>query len=173
MPTMMYYIVPVPHISVLIIYQIYYPILFLGVVASGGVFAGSNPSYTQFELSHHIKTAKVKFIISEPHIVAPVLAAAQENDILKSRIWIFDEFNRELPSNMKSWRSLLGHGEQDWVRFDDLATAKSTAAARFFSSGTTGLPKAASVSHYNLAAQHTLVYEAHPRPYKVGFCGSR
>ncbi|KAJ5162644.1 AMP-binding enzyme [Penicillium coprophilum] len=146
--------------------DIYYPILFLAIIASGGVFAGSNPSYKAFELSHHMKIAKVKFIISEPQIVGPVLTAAQQNGIPMSNIWIFNEFDPSLPSNMKSWRSLLDHGEENWVRFDDLQTAKNTPAARFFSSGTTGLPKAASLSHYNLVAQHTLVYGTHSRGYE-------
>ncbi|KAG0645547.1 Acyl-ligase [Hyphodiscus hymeniophilus] len=147
--------------------QIYYPILFLGIVAAGGVFAGSNPSYTHFEISHHIKTAKAKFVISEPHILNPVLLAAQNNGITMSRIWIFDEFNRDVPSDMKSWRALLGHGEVDWLRFDDFQRANDTTAARLFSSGTTGLPKAASLSHYNIIAQHTLVSDANPRPYQI------
>lgn len=32
--------------------DICYPIFFLGVIAAGGVYAGTNPGYTQHELSH-------------------------------------------------------------------------------------------------------------------------
>lgn len=60
-------------------------------------------------------------------------------------------------------------GEEDWVRFDDLKTAQTTTAARLFSSGTTGLPKAVAITHYNLIAQHELVLGANPRPYPVRF----
>lgn len=73
-----------------------------------------------------------------------------------------------MPQGFKSWEDLLGHGEEDWARFDDLETSESTIAARFFSSGTTGLPKAACNSHYNLVAQHELTLEGpNKRSYEV------
>jgi acyl-CoA synthetase (AMP-forming)/AMP-acid ligase II len=50
--------------------DIHYPLLFLGIIAAGGVFTGTNPGYTQYELAHHIKTAKVRFLISEPEILS-------------------------------------------------------------------------------------------------------
>ena len=148
--------------------QIYYSIIFLGVIAAGGVFAGTNPSYTPFELTHHIKTAKSKFIISEPEILSSALTAARECNIPQTQIWIFDVLGQDLPKGFQSWKELLKHGERDWLRFDDEKTSKNTTAARLFSSGTTGLPKAAVISHYNLIAQHTLVQEASKKPWKVG-----
>lgn len=68
---------------------------------------------------------------------------------------------------MLSWKSLFDLGEEDWVRFNNLDTAQQTTAARLFSSGTTGLPKAVTITHYNLIAQHELVYGVNPRPYSV------
>lgn len=53
------------------------------------------------------------------------------------------------------------------MRFDDYETCYRTGAARLYSSGTTGLPKAAELSHLNLIAQHMLVYETNPKPYEV------
>ncbi|KAF8856995.1 AMP-binding enzyme [Acephala macrosclerotiorum] len=143
--------------------DIHYPILFLGIIAAGGIFAGTNPSYTQFELIHHIKTTKTNFLITEPELLKPVLAAAKECSIPESKIWIFDVLGQTLPEGFKSWRDLLNYGEEDWIRFDDEKTCKETTAARLFSSGTTGLPKAAMISHHNLISQHTLVYEYKPK----------
>lgn len=131
----------------------------MGIVAAGGVFAGTNPSYTQFELVHHIKTAKAKFFITEPEMLKSAVAAAKECNIPESKIWIFDVLGKPLPQGFKSWKDLLTYGEKDWERFDDEKTAKETTAARLFSSGTTGLPKAAVLSHHNFVAQHTLVHE--------------
>lgn len=141
--------------------------LFLGIVAAGGVFAGTNPTYTPFELAHHFKTACAKLIITEADLLSAVLPAAKESGISQSAVWIFDTQDEPIPSGFRSWKDLLNHGQDDWVRFDDEQTSKSTTAARLFSSGTTGLPKAAALSHYNLIAQHTLLNETHTPRYEV------
>lgn len=141
--------------------------LVLAIIGAGGVFTGTNPSYTAAELSHHIKTSRCSFLISESAILAPLLDAAKQNNIPERNIWIFDPLSQDEPKTHRSWRDLFNYGEEDWVRFDDLETARTTTAARLFSSGTTGLPKAVIITHYNLIAQQELVYTAFPRPYHV------
>lgn len=122
----------------LIAFEINYPILFLAIIAAGGIFAGTNPSYTKFELVHHIKTAKTKFLITEPEMLPSILAAAKECSVPESKVWILDVLGGPLPDGFKSWQDLMNHGEKDWVRFDDEKTCKETTAVRLFSSGTTG-----------------------------------
>lgn len=97
----------------------------------------------------------------------PVLKAAAEVGLGKDKVIIFNPQGGEGVEGHLQWRDLLKHGEEDWVRFDDLETTRNTTAALLFSSGTTGLPKAAMLSHYNFVAQHTLLYEAPRRPYKA------
>lgn len=149
--------------------DIYYPLLFLGIIAAGGIFTGTNPGYTQYELAHHVKTAKVRFLISEPEILSNLQAATKECNIPQKNLWIFHPvLEQKCPEGSKSWQELLSHGEKDWVRFDNLKTSSTTAAARMFSSGTTGLPKAACVTHHNFIAQHELVYDgSNKKPYDV------
>jgi 4-coumarate--CoA ligase len=64
-----------------------------------------------------------------------------------------------MQDTIRPWTWLLKHGEAHWETFNDRQRAASTTAARLFSSGTTGLPKALDISHYNLVAQHALVFE--------------
>ena len=140
--------------------------LFLGIIGAGGIFTGTNPSYTPFELIHHIRTSQVQYIITEPEMLDNVFSAASECNIPHENILIFNVHGQAVPEGFKSWETLLKQGEMDWVRFDDVETAKKTEAARFFSSGTTGLPKAVMLSHHNLVAQHTLVYGSDQRDYE-------
>lgn len=116
--------------------DINYPILVNGIVACGGMFAGTNPSYQPYELSHAIKAAQIKFLIVEPEILKHALKAADDAGISRERVFIFDSRDGQtVPEGFKSWKSLLEHGEEDWERFDDLETSKNTTAARMFSSG--------------------------------------
>lgn len=114
-----------------------------------------------------MKAAETKFIVSEPEILDSVLLAATQAGIGKERVWAFDNLGQAIPTGMTSWRSLMNHGEQDWVRFNNQEAAHSTTAMRLFSSGTTGLPKAVTITHANLVAQHELTLGCHPRPYQV------
>jgi len=93
-----------------------------------------------------MKTSKATFLISEPEILPNALKASKQCGIPESKIWIFDPIRQEIPDGFKSWKVLMEQGEKDWVTFDDEKTAKNTTAARLFSSGTTGLPKACMLS---------------------------
>ena len=137
--------------------------LFLGIIGAAGIFAGTNPAYTPHELVHHIRTSKTKFLITEPEMLDNILVAASDCSIPKENIFIFNVLGQAIPPGFRSWQELLQHREQDWVRFDSEDESKSTTSARLYSSGTSGLPKAAMISHYNLVAQHTLVHEINER----------
>ena len=147
--------------------NIMFPILALGIIGAGGIFTCSNPSYKSDELVHHLRTSKTRFVITEPEMFEAVLEATKESNIAKSNILIFDVLGQEVLEGLSSWETLLSHGEEDWVRFDNIKTAKATEAARFFSSGITGLPKAAMISHYNLIAEHTILWGDDARDYPI------
>lgn len=139
----------------------------LGIIGCGANFCGTNPAYTTGELNHTIRTSQAKIIICDPDVLGDAVTnAAKQCNIPPSNIFILN--SSQSSSSFKgfaSWRTLLTHGSQDWVRFDDEDTSRNTTAFLCFSSGTTGLPKAAQLSHYNLIAEHCLVFEHNPHPY--------
>jgi acyl-CoA synthetase (AMP-forming)/AMP-acid ligase II len=149
--------------------SIYYPLIILSIIGAGYVFTGTNPSYTQTELNHAIKTAKVKLVLSEPEIVPNVEKALRSNGIsVGDKLLILNTRKSQIvPQGYKSWRSLCEHGEQDWIRFDDYDNQYNTTACLFFTSGTTGLPKSAMTSHRNLLAQELLWREYTATDYRV------
>jgi 4-coumarate--CoA ligase len=158
---------------------------FLGIISFGGIFAGINPSHTHFEILHAFQTADVKAFIVEPHLLPVALQAASQANIPHENIFVFDYDTPPIQSwnpseaqgedlgdeekwnGLVSWRTLLRHGECDWVAWDDEQRSKDTTAARLFSSGTTGLPKAVEMTHHNFVAQHTLVMEYKAHDYEV------
>lgn len=141
--------------------------LVLAIIGTGAIFTGTNPTYTATELAHHIKTSRAKYLVSESAILEPLLEAAKRNNIPEDNLWIFDPLSNEVPKGRRSWRELFDHGEKDWVRFNDQKTSSTTTAARLFSSGTTGLPKAVTITHYGLIGQHEMAYASDPRNYHV------
>ena len=144
-----------------------YTMLFLGILGAGGRFTGSNPAYTSRELSHHLRITKARFLVFEPELLPRITPAIEECSLSVSDIYIFDPTGRDFPLYYKSWRNLLNYGESDWIRFQYYNESKNTIAALLSTSGTTGLPKAAMISHYNLVIQNALLNDSTHKSYKV------
>ncbi|THY18542.1 acetyl-CoA synthetase-like protein [Aureobasidium pullulans] len=148
---------------------IHYPILVQAIIGAGGVFVGTNPAYTPTELHHAFKTSLARFVITEPELLQNIRQPADTIGISGERIFLTTDADTDAQDGIRSWRTLLEHGQEDWSQFDDEEKSKTTNAMLLFSSGTTGLPKATQISHYNLVAQHILVHEnpQHPERYPV------
>ena len=141
----------------------------MAIIGIGARFTGSNPAYTSLELNHHIHTSHATYVISEPHMLSTVQASAISCSIPNERVFVFDAFDKEPYSHFpyRSWETLLQQGEEDWVRFSDPATEmRDTIATLAFTSGTTGLPKAAMISHYYSVNQIHAI-QSRGKPYDV------
>ncbi|OCL07921.1 acetyl-CoA synthetase-like protein, partial [Glonium stellatum] len=130
--------------------DILYNILILGIIGAGARFTGVNPSYTVHEVAHHLRMTKPKLVIVEPPMLNTALTAAELYGLPRSAVLVFDEHEANPYSDLKSWNILLSHGESEFERVPDPTT---TVAAYFTTSGTSGLPKAAMISHSYLVAQ--------------------
>lgn len=92
-----------------------YPISVNGIIGAGGVWAGSNRSYTASEMVHAMRIARISFFIVEPAILKNVLEAAQQVSLPRDHMFIFGHGSEQnIPMGLASWRELLEHGEQDW-----------------------------------------------------------
>src|SRR5690242_8939709 len=112
---------------------------FIGILSFGGIFAGVNPSHTAYELAHAFQTAEIKALVVEPELLPNALKAAKQAGIPRTHIFVFDHQTsiaqtwadsdvwgeglggEERWGGLKSWRYLLGHGESDWISWDDEA----------------------------------------------------
>ncbi|MCJ1277724.1 hypothetical protein MMC21_005538 [Puttea exsequens] len=109
------------------------------------------------------------YIISEPHMLATVRASAEACNIPNDKVFVFDAYDKAPYDNFpyRSWETLLQHGETNWVVFKDpKQEIRSTIATLAFTSGTTGLPKAAMISHH-YSVNQIYAIKSHSKPYEV------
>ncbi|KIW08580.1 uncharacterized protein PV09_00544 [Verruconis gallopava] len=144
--------------------DVFYSVLYLGIIGSGAVFTGVNPAYTTNELVHHFRLTQPKILIVEPQLLSNTLAAASEVGLHHSRIYAFDVATQNSETSIQSWDVLLAHGERDWVTIND---ANSTVAQYASTSGTSGLPKAAMLPHSYHVTQAELRLTHGKLPYKA------
>jgi acyl-CoA synthetase (AMP-forming)/AMP-acid ligase II len=147
--------------------HIYYSLIYLAITGVGGTFVGTNPAWTAVELTHFFQTTNVRFVVAEPDLIKTIELCASSCSIPRENIFVFTTSKQAPPATYRSWESLLEHGEEEWIVFDDEERSKSTAVAYMSTSGTTGLPKAAVISHHAHVAQSVMIEDNANKPYEI------
>ncbi|KHO11198.1 hypothetical protein MAA_11276 [Metarhizium robertsii ARSEF 23] len=135
--------------------HIFVPVAYLGIVGSGYVFSGANPSYTGQELAHQLSNSTAKVVLAHPAVLDRAIAACDMVGIQKDRIFQFSDEVEPTRNGIEDWTCMLGTPQQAENWSWPLLTSKEstqTIATINYSSGTTGLPKGVCVSHSNLIA---------------------
>jgi len=121
-----------------------WPVCFHGVLKAGGILTTLNPAYQANEVEHALQISKAQYIVTTPELVEAAKTAAE----------------KALPAGQI--KEVFVFGEQHGcTSFDELLKStmslepvkinpQEDVAVLPYSSGTTGLPKAVKLSHFNL-----------------------
>lgn len=137
--------------------NIFFPVVFLGVLMAGGIFTGANPSYTARELAYQLKDAGAKFLLCTKDSLDVGIEATATAGMSKDQIFVFDDevLTGGGPdhSGIRNWKVLF-ESEQVGERFRwyEPKDPKEETCCLNYSSGTTGNPKGVEITHYNYVA---------------------
>lgn len=142
--------------------NLFFPVVFMGILFAEGIFTGANPTYVARELAHQVRDSGAKFLITadEKGSLETAIEAAAQVGMSKDQIFIFDdalfEGNGHSRLGVRNWSSLVAskaEGEAFIPR--ELQSPKTTTCCLNYSSGTTGVAKGVQISHYNYVANTT------------------
>ncbi|CAI4215133.1 unnamed protein product [Parascedosporium putredinis] len=143
--------------------NIYFPVIFLGVLMAGGIVTGANPGFKPREIAHQLRDSGASFMVAAASNIQTATEGASEAGLPARNVFAFDttipgSASVEIPAahGARHWTELLAPRERaekfDWV---EPADARTTTCCLNYSSGTTGLPKGVEISHYSYVANGT------------------
>ena len=153
--------------------QIWYPLLWLAIIGSGGCVSGTNPGYSSSELARHFKLTKPKFVFVQDKCIHPVIKVIAECNLPPTNVFSISSHGSDASpvEGYRSWRTLLLDCECDWIpptQGTNSESAQDRLAVYATTSGTTGLPKAAMIPHRYIVAQTAMLEgQFNARPYPV------
>ena len=125
------------------------------VTRVGGIVSGASPAYNVEEMTYALKTAKARFLMTLPGSMEVAIEAAEKAGLSKERVFM-------LEGSLDGYKNLQdlieigkGYGSSGQVKPYDIPKGKTNGdicGFLSFSSGTTGLPKAVSISSFLYSA---------------------
>ncbi|OJK00749.1 hypothetical protein ASPACDRAFT_27281 [Aspergillus aculeatus ATCC 16872] len=159
--------------------------LFFSILGAGNVYIGAGPDSPPLELDNVLKAGEPKLIITTSATLATVLEVTSARGIAANQVCVFSEdtiltflhspdtLTQEEPPITTNdatitnqpfpLTTLLTHGTSPWTPLT-ATQADTTPASMFCTSGTSGLPKAAILSHTNMITHHFSSHYPTPNP---------
>ena len=91
--------------------NLYFPVVFMGIMMAGGIFTGANPSFVARELAYQLKDSDAKFLICADTSLEIGIEAAESIGLGKDCVFRFDDqlFDGTGTSRLgvENWASLV------------------------------------------------------------------
>ncbi|KAH8803036.1 4-coumarate-CoA ligase-like protein [Xylogone sp. PMI_703] len=159
--------------------NIFFPVVFLGVLMAGGIFTGANPANVARELAYQLKDSESKFLLCANESLDTGIEAAKIAGMTKDQVFIFDD---EVISpgggpdrlGVRNWKALVeGERVGERFRWAEVQNPKEQTCCLNYSSGTTGVPKGVEITHYNYVANAKQMRHLGERSPKTKALGDR
>ncbi|RAL07176.1 acyl--CoA ligase [Aspergillus homomorphus CBS 101889] len=166
--------------------DLFFPVVFMGIIMAGGIFTGANPTFVARELEYQLRDSEATFLICAMGSLATGVQAARGAGLGLDRVFVFDNAvfeqygadqgtdrihkkHEEGLRGCRYWGELIASAEEG-SRFvwEDLMTpgaADTRTLALNYSSGTTGRPKGVEITHKNYVAnllQYNFLFYLYP-----------
>lgn len=139
--------------------DLFFPVVFMGVIMAGGIFTGANPTFVARELAYQLQDSGATYLLCAGSSLQTGLEAAKQSNFPRNRVFAYDSALYDGLSSPQHgcayWGDLLAsEAEGRAFAWDELntPTLSSRTLALNYSSGTTGRPKGVEISHKNYVA---------------------
>lgn len=147
----------------------FYPVFYYGILKAGGTVVNLNPLYAVREIKHHIEDSEATWLVTLDleslfSKAAEVMTQTKIENIIVCRFTDVLPFPKNLLFPIVKWGELSGAAHNgDYLAFDDIVhndgkpepveiDVYEDIALLQYTGGTTGIPKAACLSHANIVA---------------------